>query len=177
MPKFMLLSLMLSIAAVGNAGARAESPPAAAAPTAIGHATLALSQRLDSEVVKTGDRFALTVVEDLLVDGAVLVPRGAVAQGTVLFSRRKGPGRSGALDLRVDHIEAPAGRLRVRASLSQRSRYIAAEAAIVHGYLAWGSQPPRGDSIVLEPGATIVVEVLPPAAIAAAPAQAAGDAK
>ena len=45
--------------------------------------------------------------EDVRVDGLVVLPKGTAAKGTVLFARRKGNARSGALDLRVDVIDTP----------------------------------------------------------------------
>ena len=125
---------------------------------------LALDERIDSDFAKTGQHFVLSVSEDVLVDGAVVVPKGARAQGTVLFARKKGHGRSGALDLRVDFVEAPGGRVPVRASLSRRSRYIAPEHAADYVLLGMGLtvEMGKGENIVLEPGTTIEVAVIDP---------------
>lgn len=131
---------------------------------------LAMGERLDSETARTGQIFSLTVAEDVLVDGAVVVPKGAGAQGTVLFARKKGSARSGALDLRVDHVETPVGRVRVRASLSRRSKYLAAAHAADYALrgLGFSVQTEQGEAIVLQPGALIDVEAISGTAIAAA---------
>jgi hypothetical protein len=148
--------VVLLVAASSHASAR----PGDATLPAGTRFVLALSERLDSEVVQAGQPFALTVAEDVLVDGAVVVPKGAGARGTVLFARKTGSARSGALDLRIDHVDTPAGPLRVRASLSRRSTYLAAEHAADYALMGLGFsvRRERGEAIVLEPGALIDVE-------------------
>ena len=163
----LIASILLSAACAALA-APVVSPAATPAMTipADTQVVLALDQRIDSDLAKTGQHFALSVSEDVLVDGAVVVPKGARAQGTVLFARKKGHGRSGALDLRVDFVETPGGRVPVRASLSRRSRYIAPEHAADYVLLGLGLtvEMGSGENIVLEPGTTIEVAVIGQAA-------------
>jgi hypothetical protein len=150
------LLVFLLVAASSHAGARSATLPDGT------RLVLALSERLDSEVAQAGQPFALTVAEDVRVDGAVVVPKGAGARGTVLFTRKVGSARSGALDLRIDHVDTPAGPLRVRASLSRRSSYLAAEHAADYALMGLGFSVRReeGEAIVLEPGALIDVEAV-----------------
>jgi hypothetical protein len=90
----------------------------------------------------------------------------------VLFARKRGNARSGALDLRVDAIDAPVGAVPVRASLSRRSRYLAAEHAADYALLGLGFsvRMEQGEAIVLEPGTLIDVEARGGGADRAAPA-------
>jgi hypothetical protein len=159
--------VVLLVAASSHASAR----PGDATLPAGTRFVLALSERLDSEVVQAGQPFALTVAEDVLVDGAVVVPKGAGARGTVLFARKTGSARSGALDLRIDHVDTPAGPVRVRASLSRRSTYLAAEHAADYALMGLGFSVRReqGEAIVLEPGALIDVEAVGASAVAETP--------
>ena len=154
-----LLSAVCAAHAAPVAAPAATPAPPIPADTQV---LLSLDERIDSDLVHTGQHFALTVSQDVLVDGAVVVPKGARAQGTVLFARKKGHGRSGALDLRVDFVEAPAGRVPVRASLSRRSRYIAPEHAADHVLVGLGLtvEMGSGENIVLEPGTSIEVAVV-----------------
>jgi hypothetical protein len=163
----LLLFLVPQIAAHARssfAHAEAAAPlPAVPAGTRM---ALLLDERLDSGLVHAGQRFALHVAEDVQVEGAVVVPKGAVARGTVLFARAKGSARSGALDLRVDPVESPAGPLRVRVNLSRRSRYLAAEHAADHALRGLGFvvETEQGEDIVLDPGTIVEAEVVDEAA-------------
>ena len=167
-----LLGLGLPINVHAQAISGTVPTPTPSAPVPVGtRIVLELDERLDSGVAQAGQRFALHVADDVRVDGAVAVPKGAIARGTVLFARRKGSARTGALDLRVDAVETPSGPLRVRANLSRRSRYLAAEHAADHALRGLGFvvETEQGEDIVLSPGTVVDAEVVaaaPPAAIA-----------
>ena len=92
----------------------ANSAPIAAAPSAPpppntlldGTAVkLRLAENLSSEKNKTGDQVPFEVVDEVVVDGVVVVPKGAQAVATVTnASPKKSMGRGGKLDVNVDSM-------------------------------------------------------------------------
>ena len=92
----------------------ANSAPIAAAPSAPpppntlldGTAVkLRLAENLSSEKNKTGDQVPFEVVDEVVVDGVVVVPKGAQAIATVTnASPKKSMGRGGKLDVNVDSM-------------------------------------------------------------------------
>ena len=92
----------------------ATSAPVAAAPSAPpppntlldGTAVkLRLAENLSSEKNKTGDQVPFEVVDEVVVDGVVVVPKGAQAIATVTnASPKKSMGRGGKLDVNVDSM-------------------------------------------------------------------------
>ena len=92
----------------------ATSAPAVAAPSAPpppntlldGTAVkLRLAENLSSEKNKTGDQVPFEVVDEVVVDGVVVVPKGAQAIATVTnASPKKSMGRGGKLDVNVDSM-------------------------------------------------------------------------
>ena len=93
---------------------RATSAPVVAAPSAPpppntlldGTAVkLRLAENLSSEKNKTGDQVPFEVVDEVVVDGVVVVPKGAQAIATVTnASPKKSMGRGGKLDVNVDSM-------------------------------------------------------------------------
>jgi hypothetical protein len=66
---------------------------------------LATVAELNSKTVRQGDRFALQVREDVLVDGRVAIPRLARAEGEITRHSAKGPfGKGGKLGVRLLHV-------------------------------------------------------------------------
>lgn len=56
-----------------------------------------LDQDLGSKISQPGDSFAATVAADVLVNGQVVIPRGARAEGTVIDARPLGRFKGGAV--------------------------------------------------------------------------------
>jgi hypothetical protein len=72
---------------------------------------------MSSQTAKLGDHFAVEVSRNVLIGDQVVIPAGTRGSGTVVFARKKGTmGKSGALDVRVDYVELPSGRLKLKAS-------------------------------------------------------------
>jgi hypothetical protein len=60
--------------------------------------TLQMDAAISSKTAKRGDRFGLTMVGDIMVDGVIVVPRGARGEGEVIHSAGVGfGGRAGEL--------------------------------------------------------------------------------
>ena len=69
-----------------------------------------LKQTLVSGKVDVGDRVRFEVLDDVMVDGALVIPGGAVVVGGVTKSRNKQPlGRAGRLAVTLDYAVAASG--------------------------------------------------------------------
>jgi hypothetical protein len=66
---------------------------------------LRLSRNLSSATDRKGDQVDFDVLEDLSVDNVVIVPRGAVALGTITEAEhKKSMGRAGKLNVNIDSV-------------------------------------------------------------------------
>lgn len=64
-----------------------------------------LDQDLGSKISQAGDTFSATVADDVVVNGQVVIPRGARAEGTVIAARPLGRFKGGAeLALRLERV-------------------------------------------------------------------------
>ncbi|RKE53418.1 MULTISPECIES: hypothetical protein [unclassified Sphingomonas] len=86
----------------------AQDAPTDAAIVVPAHTEMVL--RLDEEIAsdraRVGQTVAVSVARDVIVDGAVLIPRGAPGVGAVTFRTGKGAfGKSGKLDIELRSVE------------------------------------------------------------------------
>lgn len=62
-------------------------------------------QRVSSYDAHVGDVFRLEVIQDVIVDGAVVIPVGSMGQGRVTIAKRSGlAGNSGDIAIRFDFV-------------------------------------------------------------------------
>jgi hypothetical protein len=93
----------------------ATSPKDAPVPTAIlledgTPVHLVLGENLSSATAVTGDTVEFEVVDDIVVDGLVVVPHGSTAWATVTDAQHKRHlGRGGKLDLNIDKVRLADG--------------------------------------------------------------------
>jgi len=67
---------------------------------------LRLDEEIASDRARVGQTVAVSVARDVIVDGAVLIPRGAPGVGAVTFRTGKGAfGKSGKLDIELRSVE------------------------------------------------------------------------
>lgn len=67
---------------------------------------LSLNRTLSSEDAQKGDEVDFTVVEDVSVNGTLVIKRGAVAMATVTEANKKRRmGRAGKLNVNIDYVE------------------------------------------------------------------------
>jgi len=94
-----------------------QGPPASQSPTAqkfiLEDGTpvkLVLSQNVSSADATVGQTVSFEVVEDVLVDGIVVVPKGSTAWATVTEAQhKKTMGRGGKLDMNIDKVRLADG--------------------------------------------------------------------
>ncbi len=71
---------------------------------------LRLSENLSSESAKTGQQVAFEVTEEVIVQGTVVIPKGAAALATVTLAEpKRRMGRGGKLDVNVDSVRLADG--------------------------------------------------------------------
>ena len=67
---------------------------------------ISLNRTLSSSDAQKGDNVDFTVVEDVSVNGTLVIKRGAVAMATVTVARKKRRmGRAGKLNVNIDYVE------------------------------------------------------------------------
>ncbi|MGD9580792.1 MAG: hypothetical protein AB7V50_05430 [Vampirovibrionia bacterium] len=87
---------------------------------------LTVSTVISSEMSSQGDEFFAEVSNDVLIDGATVLPTGTVAHGTITeTSEEKRLGRNGFVKINFDYLLTPDGReIPIKASLSTKSHPI-----------------------------------------------------
>lgn len=66
---------------------------------------LVLDENVSSESSRTGDLIRFDVLEDVIINGVVVIPRGAAAWATVTNAEaKKRMGRGGKLDINIDKV-------------------------------------------------------------------------
>ena len=105
--------------------APAQAPPAPA-PIVVPRGTaieVVLDQSLSSKTSTEGESFSATVVDPVVVDGQVVIPKGAHARGTVTSVKAAGRFKGASeLGLALRHIEINGQRYEIAASTPQLSK-------------------------------------------------------
>jgi hypothetical protein len=95
--------------------AAAPAPQAPPQPTVVDlpagtRVRVRLDQDLGSKISRPGDSFAATVADDVVVNGQVVIPHGARAEGTVIDAKPLGHFKGGALlELRLERVHTSWG--------------------------------------------------------------------
>lgn len=109
--------LPAAVAAQDTAVALVDAAPAAAVPvaapvpqalrlTANTPVALTLNSGLTTRSTLTGTKFSMTVAQDVVADGQVVVPKGSRAIGLVTYAKKNGSfGKSGKMELAFKYIE------------------------------------------------------------------------
>jgi len=120
MQKFLSLTVSLALAAMPGFAAQSAGNSQDAQPQAVASAKfvledgtpvkLVLGETISSADAVVGQLVSFEVVEDILVDGAVVIPKGGTAWATVTSAEhKKHMGRGGKLDLNVDKVRLADG--------------------------------------------------------------------
>jgi len=114
--------------AAPGGGYQAQQPPAGAAPApavmelpAGTRLEVRLNNDLGSKISQPGESFNATVTQDVVVDGARVIPRGARAEGKVIDAKPLGHFKGGArLALRLQEVNTTAGSYPITTSTVER---------------------------------------------------------
>ena len=107
--------------------ATASQPAAPPPPTVVDlpagtRISVRLDQDLGSKISQTGDSFPATVADDVRVNGQVVIPRGARAEGTVVDAKPLGKFKGGAyLAVRLERVHTNWGSYPVSTSSIDRA--------------------------------------------------------
>lgn len=82
---------------------------------------LKMNETLDSRRNREGDTFYLSVAQDVLSQGHVIIPRGARGVGEITWLTGKGAfGKSGKMDIELRYVEVGNQRVPINGKYSQR---------------------------------------------------------
>jgi hypothetical protein len=117
---------------------------------------LRLLDAISSATATQGQRFNLELDDDIRVDGVVVVPRGAMALGTVVHAKKRGfMGKGGELNVMIDYLLVNDERIRLRASSGREGDdKVGATVALTVLFGPLGLLK-RGKDIELNPGLVI----------------------
>ena len=128
--------------------------------------SLSLNGPLNSKSNLTGEKFSMTVAQDVMADGHLVIPRGTHAVGQVNYSKGNGSfGKSGKMDLVFRYIDMNGVQVPVEGHYFQEGRGNgAATVGAVLGAGVIGGLVVKGHSVELTEGrefsATIPADVL-----------------
>jgi hypothetical protein len=112
--------------ATNQAPANAPAPPPAPAPVVVPRGTaieVVLDQPLSSKTSTEGQSFSATVVDPVVVDGEVVIPKHAHARGVVTSVKSAGRFKGASeLGLALRHIEIKGQRYEIAASTPELSK-------------------------------------------------------
>lgn len=86
--------------------AEAPAQPVALRLAANTPVALTLNSALTTKANATGEKFSLTVAQDVLADGRIAIPKGSRAIGLITFAKGNGSfGKSGKMELAFKYVE------------------------------------------------------------------------
>lgn len=121
---------------------------------------LQVTEKLSSATATEGQRFGLSLDEDVQVGGIVVVPRGAKAVGTVINARKRGHmGKAGELNIQINYLLVGDQRVPLRASSGrQGDSKVGATVALTVLFGPLGLLK-RGKDVELNPGVVLTAQV------------------
>jgi hypothetical protein len=167
------------LALAQDSNAAAAAPPAAEAPAGLQLAantpiTLSMNNELTSKHAREGDTFPLTVVQDVAVDGHVVIPRGTRAVGEVIWRTGRGAfGKSGKMEVAFRYLDLGGRRIPLEGVYRQEGEgNTAATVGAVLGAGIVGGLVVTGHSAVIPQGRELQARTIDaiPIVIGAAPA-------
>lgn len=145
--------------------AEAEAAPVAPAQAALAAntpVTLSLNSEISSKRNRVGDTFPLTVVQDIAVNGQVVIPRGTRAVGEIVWRTGRGAfGKSGKMEIALRYLDLGGRRIPLEGSYRQEGE--GNTAATVGAVLAAGvigGLVVSGHSAVIPAGRELIARTL-----------------
>src|SRR5688572_6973950 len=103
------------LAALFAAAASGQEPEAQVTVAALTHVPVRIEQAVSSKTSKSGDRFPITVAEDVRVGDALVIPAGSAGEGEVIHAARSGAGgKAGELILAARYVRVGDREIRLR---------------------------------------------------------------
>jgi hypothetical protein len=129
---------------------------------------LKLARELSSAKESAGNRVDFEVAEDITVNGIIVIPKGAMAWGTIVDAKPKRRlGRAGKLDVRIDEVRLADGeRAPLRASQESKGKGrsgVMTGAIVASGVLFFPAAPlflfMHGKDVVIAKGAPVTAYI------------------
>ena len=115
---------------------------------------------IDSRSIRQGQRFALTVADDVMVGSKIIIPRGTPAAGEIDSLSEKGMfGKSARFALRPLYVDVAGQRVNLTGTAEQKGKDAVAVAAITTVLTQGLGLIITGKSAVLPAGSTLLGEV------------------
>jgi hypothetical protein len=162
-----LLAAALLAGATAGAWAQGAPAPVLRQGTPVPMKTLA---PLSSKRARQGQRFDLEVVEDVRVDGMLVIPRGTHGVGEVSRVVTKGVmGKAGKIEVRVLYVEVGGARIRLDGTARDKGSSGAAPVLLAAPLIGLNAAFFSGKSAVLPAGSSIEGVVFQDVPLARAP--------
>ena len=122
---------------------------------------------MESKAAKSGDYFALRLVQPVVLNGETLVPAGTPGVGQIVHAApSKGRGQSGELILAVRHLEVgaviiPLRGLRINIAGIQRHSLTIVGTAVSHGVTGEDVTVPAGITAIARVAADTAIPCMP----------------
>lgn len=112
---------------------------------------------LSSKTNRQGDRFELVLAEDVLVDGHVVIPKGAPGVGEITRLVPKGSfGKSGKLETRVLYVSVGNVRIRLDGQSADRGKSGTGATVVTAVLVGVAAALVTGTSAVIPQGSTLM---------------------
>lgn len=148
-----LIAAALLIGAPLGADAQPQPAPMLRQGTPVALKTV---EPLSSRRARQGQRFALEVLDEVRVDGMLVIPRGARGVGEVSRVVTKGMmGKAGKLEVRALYVEVAGSRIRLDGIASDKGASGAAPVVLAAPLIGVSAAFFKGKSAVLPAGSTI----------------------
>lgn len=112
-----MIALTLATASLAQAPSEGAIEPATALVTvpALTPVIVRIEDEISSKANKSGDRFRITVAEDVRVGDAVVIPAGSVGEGEVIHAAKRGAGgKAGELIVMARFVRVGDNEIRLR---------------------------------------------------------------
>ena len=112
-----MIALTLAAASLAQAPSEGAIEPATALVTvpALTPVIVRIEDEISSRANKSGDRFRITVAEDVRVGDAVVIPAGSVGEGEVIHAAKRGAGgKAGELIVMARFVRVGDNEIRLR---------------------------------------------------------------
>lgn len=118
----MLLGANLAQAQPAPPSANASAPQMAQVPEGT-EIPIRIDEKLSSKTNTEGDRFTITLADDVKLPSGLLIPAGYKGVGEVTDAEKNGMlGKAGSLNVRFDYIKIGDARVRLRGSKGQEGK-------------------------------------------------------
>jgi hypothetical protein len=126
---------------------------------------LRMDQELNSKTAKVGDRFNMTVVNDVLSNGLVVIPAGTRGVGEVTYHTNKGSfGKSGKMEIEIKHLELGGRRIPITGKYRQEGEGGTTETVVTAVLVGVFSAFVTGKSAVIPQGRELLARTDEPIA-------------